>query len=111
MSNTIQQPDINLQEVAARNDNARHIVAGCAATMPTLADMWRYVQDALDDTLALSAEVTRLSAEIDRTRLDCANVRAAMRATLAAHADGEPDPMWYLRDALDASETATWRRP
>lgn len=110
MPNIIQQPDINLQEVATRNDNARHIVVGCAAAMPTLADMWRYVRGALDDTLALSAEITRLSAEIERTRLDCANLRAAMRATLAAHADGEPDPMWYLRDALDASETATWRR-
>jgi hypothetical protein len=25
-----------------------------------------------------------------------------MRATLAAHADGEPDPLWYLRDQLRA---------
>ena len=58
-------------------------------------------------------EVTRLSAELDRTRLDRANLRAAMRATLAAHADGEPDPMWYLRDELDAPESlpADSRRP
>jgi hypothetical protein len=28
-----------------------------------------------------------------------------MRAALAAHADGEPDPMWYLRDELNAPES------
>lgn len=111
MPNTDPHSDINLQEVAARNDNARHIVAGCAAAMPMLADMWRYVQDALDDTLALSAVITGLSAELKRIRLDRANLRAAMRATLAAHADGEPDPMWYLRDALDAPEAASRRQP
>ena len=105
MPNTVPHVNINLPEVSARNDNARHIVAGCAAAMPTLTDMWRYLHDALDDTPALAAEITRLSAELERTRLDRANLRAAMRATLAAHADGEPDPMWYLRDALNAPET------
>jgi hypothetical protein len=29
-----------------------------------------------------------------------------MRAALAAHADGEADPLWYLRDELDAAESA-----
>ena len=111
MSNTVPQININLLEANARNDNARHIIVGCAAAMPTLADMWRDLSDALDDTLALAAEITRLSAELGRTRLDRANLRAAMRATLAAYADGEPDPMWYLRDALNAPETDTRRRP
>lgn len=111
MPNTNPYPEINLQEVTATNDNARHIVAGCAEAMPTLAGMWQYVQNALDDTLTLSAEITRLSAEIQRTRLDRANLHAAMRAALAAHADGEPDPMWYLRDALNTPETAARRRP
>ena len=41
MPNTVPHPDINLQEVNAKNDNARHIIADCAAAMPTLADMWR----------------------------------------------------------------------
>jgi hypothetical protein len=51
-------------------------------------------------------EITRLSGELERIRLDRANLLAAMRAALAAQADGEPDPMWYLRDALDAPETS-----
>jgi len=105
-------PDIDLQQINARNDPARHIVAGCAAALPTLADLWRPVDDALNDAVLLSAlvarlsvQVTRLSAELDRTRLDRANLRAAMRAALAAHAAGEADPMWYLRDELDAPES------
>jgi len=111
MPDTVPHADINLQEVSARNDNAHDIVAGCAAAMPTLADMWQYLQGALDDTLALLAEITRLSTELERTRVDRANLRAAIRATLAAHADGEPDPMWYLRDALNVPETDSRRRP
>jgi hypothetical protein len=103
----------DLQQISTRNDQARHIVAGCAAALPTLADMWRHLQAALADTAALAAQVTRLSAELDRARLDRANLRAAMRATLAAHAEGEPDPLWYLRDELDAPESlpAASRRP
>jgi hypothetical protein len=104
MPNTVPPVNISLREVSERNDNARHIIAGCASAMPTLADMWRYVQDALNDTVMLSAEIRRLSAEVERSRLDRANLRAAIRATLTAHADGEADPLWYLRDELDAPE-------
>jgi hypothetical protein len=111
MPNTSPHININLQEVNARNDNARHIVAGCATALPALAGMWRNLRDAFDDIPALAAELTRLSAELERTRLDRANLRAAIRATLAAHADGELDPMWYLRDALNAPETAARRQP
>ena len=113
MPNTHPDPDIDLQQISTRNTHARHIVAGYASALPMLADMWQALDDALSDTVTLAAHVTRLSAELERTRLDRANLRAAMRATLAAHADGEPDPMWYLRDELNASESvpAASRRP
>jgi hypothetical protein len=113
-------PDIDLQQINARNDQAHHIVAGCAAALPTLADLWRPVDDALNDAVLLSALVARLSAQVsrlsdglERARLDRANLRAAMRATLAAHAGGEADPLWYLRDELNAPEStsADSRRP
>ena len=110
MPNTVPHITINIMEVNARNDNARHIVTGCATALPTLTDIWRSLRDALDDTPALAAEITRLSAELERTRLHRANLRAAIRAALAAHADGEPDPMWYLRDTLNAPETAPRRQ-
>jgi hypothetical protein len=104
MPHTSPNPDIDFQQISTRNDQARHIVAGCAGALPTLTDMWRHIEAALDDTVALSAHVARLSAELDLARLDRANLRAAMRAALAAHADGEPDSMWYLRDELNAPQ-------
>src|ERR1017187_4368569 len=93
-----------LQEVSTRNDHARRIVAGFASAMPAIAGIWRDIDGALNDSAVLSAEITRLSAELHDTRLDRANLLAPVRAPLAAHAEGEPDPMWYLRDALDAPE-------
>lgn len=101
MPNPARPADINLEEVTARNDTARHIVAGFATAMPTLAGIWGYLQDTFNDVPALAAEITRLSAELKDTRLDRANLLAAARATIAAYRDGEPDPASYLRDELD----------
>jgi hypothetical protein len=111
MPNT--KPDFDLQQINTRNTHARHVIAGCAAALPTLADMWRELDDALTDLGALTAQLTRLSADLERVRLERANLRAAMRATLAAYADGEADPLWYLRDELNAPQTpdAASRRP
>jgi len=69
-----------------------------------VAGEWQALTDALADTTALAAQVTQLSAELDRVRLDRANLRAAMRAALAAHADGEAEPLWYLKDELNAAQ-------
>lgn len=103
----------DLQEVSTRNDHARRIVAGFASAMPALTGIWRDIDGALDDMATLSAEITRLCAELHDTRLDRANLLAAMYAALAAHANDEPDPMWYLRDELDAPQmpAAASRRP
>jgi hypothetical protein len=113
VANTHQNPDIDLQKINARNERARGIVAYCESAMPALADLWRRVDDALTDAVLLSALVARLSAqvsrltgELDRARLERANLLAAMRAALAAHADAVADPLWYLRDELDAAESA-----
>lgn len=93
---------IDLEEITARNETARHMIAGFAAEMPPLADFWRHLDTALTDTVTLSAEITRLSAELAATRLGTANLLAAAKATIAAHGDGEADPLWYLRDELNA---------
>lgn len=96
-----QSTHIDLQEVMARNNAARDIVAGFPATMPTLADIWRTLDEAFSDVPALAAEITRLAAELNETRLDRANLLAAARATIAAHHEGEPDPLSYLRDEIN----------
>ena len=102
MPDALPHVNINLQEVTTRNESARRIIAGFSTAMPVLADIWRYIDDALNDMPLLLAEVSRLSAELQATRLDRANLLAAARATMAAHHDGEADPLFYLRDELDA---------
>jgi hypothetical protein len=91
---------INLYAIYARNDTARRVVAGLSAATPALADIWQQLGRALDDVPALGAIVARLTAELAGARLDRANLIAAMRAALAADADGESDPLGYLRDEL-----------
>ena len=95
---------IDLDQITARNQTARHMIAGFTAEMPALAEFWRHLDTALAGNLTLSAELTRLTAELAAAQLDRANLLAAIRATLAAHADGEPDPLHYLRDELDARQ-------
>ena len=48
----------------------------------------------------LLSEITWLACELAAARLEAANRLAAIRAALAAAADGEPDPLAYLRDQL-----------
>jgi ABC-type transporter Mla subunit MlaD len=81
-------PDADLQEVARQHDQA-------ASALSTLAAV-------LDTIPRLCAEIGRLRARLVRTLTDLHNLIAAARATLGAHADGEEDALYYLRDELDA---------
>ncbi len=81
-------PDADLQEVAHQHDQAASAMGKLAA--------------ALDTIPRLCAEIGRLRARLARTLTDLHNLIAAARATLGAHADGEPDALYYLRDELDA---------
>ena len=105
MTGTIPYTAVNIPEVMARNSAARDIVAGFASATPTLSAAWRHVGAALADCAALAADVARLADELGTARLDRANLAAAIRATLAANSDGETDPLWYLRDALNAAHS------
>jgi len=53
------------------------------------------------DIPALVSEVERLFVLLLQARRRYADLTAAARATLAAHAEGEPDPLAYLRDELN----------
>ena len=57
---------------------------------------------ALETIPRMCAEIGRLRARLACTLADLHNLIAAARATLGAHADGEPDALYYLRDELDA---------
>jgi hypothetical protein len=81
-------PDADLQEVADQHSHA--------------ASAMRKVAEALDTIPRLCAEIGRLRARLASALTDLRNLVAAGRATLSAHADGEPDPLYYLRDELQA---------
>jgi predicted DNA-binding ribbon-helix-helix protein len=98
-----------IEKISERNQAARHIVAGFLAEMPLLSHFWQHLDTALADNLSLSAEVARLSADLAAVRLDRANLLAAMRAAIAAHADREPDPLYYIRDELNARQMPAQR--
>jgi hypothetical protein len=91
---------VNLHAAYTRHHNGSRLVAGLAAATPALALAWQQLDRALDDVPALGAIVARLTAELAGTRLDGASLLAAIRATLDADADGEADPLAYLRDEL-----------
>jgi hypothetical protein len=97
----VTEPEISLQAIYARNHTTRRMVAGFMSALPAMSGMWQQLDRALTDVPAMGAIIARLTAELADTRMDRANLLAAMRAAMAAHADGEPDPLWYLRDAID----------
>ncbi len=100
MTNRPPYPDPVLQEVLDRNSTAQEVINTFARSTATLTDLWQHVTAALQDTPVLVVEIMRLRAEISRTRLGRSNLIAAMRATLHAEMDGEPDPLSYLHDEL-----------
>jgi hypothetical protein len=91
--------------ITTRNDIARDIITGFAAVTPTLTGVWRLLDQALADLPAVLADIGRVQDELKAVRLDRANLLAAIHATLAADAEGEPDPLGYLRDELDPTGT------
>jgi ABC-type transporter Mla subunit MlaD len=81
-------PDADLQQIARQHDQASSALSKLTAALETIP--------------RLCAEIGRLRARLARTLTDLHNLIAAARATLGAHADGEPDALYYLRDELDA---------
>jgi hypothetical protein len=111
MTNNIPYSTVNIPEVMNRNRAAQDIVSGFATATPILSPAWEHINAALADTRDLATEVARLAAELAAARLAHAYALAAMRATIGAHRDGEPDPLWYIRDELSTSQNAPQAPP
>jgi hypothetical protein len=96
-------PDIDLQEVASTYDQAI-----TAARHSGLAEIWlrtpagRKTASALALIPVLTSQLKRIRDHLAHALTDLANLTAAARATLGAQHDGEPDPLYYLRDELQA---------
>ncbi|MBB5082995.1 hypothetical protein [Nonomuraea endophytica] len=103
-------PDADLQEVLSRNHTAAHLLTALARATPAHSPIWDHLHVALVDTRTLLDEVAGLRAERAADRRRRADLIAAMRATLAAHAEGERDPLFYVRDELHAQQRADARR-
>jgi len=85
----------------------RHYARATAALRRSrLSGFWqctaagRATMTALADLPPLCDRIDRLN----RNRRRHQDLEAAARATLAAHADGEADPLYYLRDQLEAAD-------
>lgn len=70
----------------------------------------RAVAELLASIPALCDEVDRLNAALIVAQRDHQDLVAAARATLAAAADGESDPLYYVRDELATRGLLTARR-
>lgn len=111
MSETHHTSTINLLEVNARAESAQHIITGFSRAIPNLAELWQQVIHSLSDIPILTTDITRLTTELTSILIARANLAAAGQATLAAWHDGERDPLFYLRDELDAQGFGGQRRP
>jgi hypothetical protein len=85
---TTHHSDPDLQEAATHHDDALRVI--------------RPIADALNIIPALCAEIRQLRQRLAATLTDLYDLIAAAKATLGAHADGESDPFYYLRDELQA---------
>lgn len=97
----------DLPEANARAETARHVIAGFSLAVPALAGLWQQVSDSLDDIPVLASEITHLRDSLTATRLNRANLAAAGKASIAAHRNGDPDPLSYLCDELSAQGFST----
>ena len=84
------RPTVDLDAVGAHHHTAEETC--------TPVTLWI----AAADIPVLIAEIHRGRSLLSLTRAEYADLLAAARATLAAHRDGEHDPLYYLRDELAA---------
>lgn len=84
----VDQPDAELQEAINYHDDATRVI--------------RPITDALKIIPTLCQQIHDLRRRLATALADLHNLIAAAKATLGAHADGEPDPFYYLRDELEA---------
>jgi hypothetical protein len=87
---------IDLDEILGTIALELAVVRLCKQCQPSVPSL-------INDLAQLVTEISRLHSALIRERLISANLRAAIRAALGAQADGEPDPLAYLRDELPES--------
>lgn len=102
------EPTLGCSTETTGSDCARRHYARATAALrrSRLSGFWQCTA-AGRATLTALADLPPLCDRIDRlnrNRRRHQDIEAAARATLAAHADGEADPLYYLRDELEAQD-------
>ncbi len=93
-------PDRNLPTIATVDDEVLAAIAIELARVQICDQCHATVPPLIDNIAQLAGEITRLHDALISERLTSANLLAAIRAALGAAADGEADPLAYLRDEL-----------
>jgi hypothetical protein len=92
---------LNLQEALTHYANAVRAISRSPLARATFGSRSIAVlAAALNRIPPLCQEVHRSRIALELARLDYANLLAAARSALTADRDGEPDPLWYIRDEL-----------
>lgn len=96
--------DPALLTIQSERARRHHAQAAAELRRSPLARVWRCTAAGRATVTAL-ADVPPLCDRLDRlnrNRRQHQDLEAAARATLVAHAEGEDDPLYYLRDELEA---------
>ena len=94
---------VNLQEALTSHANAIRLINVHLITRALLRAHTRAaITTALATIPAFCQETKHLRALLHIAKLDHANLVAAVCATVTADHEGEPDPLWYVRDELAA---------
>ena len=93
-------PARHIPEIAIDEDEILAAIALELARVYICDQCHRAVPPLIDYIAQLAGEITRLHNALITERLTSANLLAAIRAALGAAADGEADPLAYLRDEL-----------
>jgi hypothetical protein len=90
-------PDPHQPQTATGNDEILAAIALGLARAQTCGQYYETVPPLIDDLVPLAGKIARLHDTLITERLRSANLLAAIRAALGAAADGEADPLAYLR--------------
>jgi hypothetical protein len=97
---TLLRQPIDIQEALTRYASAVQTINASPLARILLRVRIAAIAAALDDIPGLCRDVQQLRALVALASRDHANLIAAARCSLIADREGEPDPLWYLRDEL-----------
>lgn len=91
-------------EMTSEESHAFRRLIHCEGCKPDALVLLRHFEARTLEVKRTRAQRTQIEHELSHVRRKAANLIAAMRAALGAASDGEPDPLWYIRDEVEEHE-------